>query len=112
MVQIMRPERQSVAQLEERTQQIGRELLGESRETGGLWKERLMEWALEDGRFKAELFRFVDVFPVLRTPAEVHGHLVEYLSQRGVTLPTGMGVALKAGGLLKGVLAKTVAGQI
>ena len=37
-----------------------------------------------------QLFRFIDVFPMLRTPALVHDYLTDYLSQPGVTLPPGM----------------------
>jgi RHH-type proline utilization regulon transcriptional repressor/proline dehydrogenase/delta 1-pyrroline-5-carboxylate dehydrogenase len=103
--------------LEARTQDIGRELLAAARVHraaggGSLWSEKLISWALADEGFKTELFRFVDVFPVLRTPEQIHAHLLEYLEQPGVTLPKGMGVALKAGGLLKGTLAGTVTSQI
>src|SRR4051812_8236877 len=105
--------------IEQRTQQIGRELLAATRGAGKasalsakFWSDKLMAAALSDERFKVELFRFVDVFPVLKTPAEVHRHLVEYLDRPGVKLPAGMGVAIKAGGVLKGMFAKTVASQI
>ena len=107
--------------LESRTQQIGRELLTAMRKqrtgksgvlTTKFWSDKLITGALADERFKVELFRFVDVFPVLKTPAQVHQHLTEYLSQPGVKLPAGMGVAMLAGGLLKGAFARTIASQI
>ena len=59
-----------------------------------------------------QLFRFIDVFPMLHTPDLVHDYLVDYLTQPGVTLPPGMGLGLKAGGLAKGMMAKTIASQI
>ena len=103
-----------VSDLELRTQEIGRALLAATRAhaAGTFWKDRLIAGALENERFKTELFRFVDVFPVLKTPAQIHQHLLEYLRQPGVQLPTGLGATLLAGGILKGALAHTIAGQI
>ncbi|MEE2718703.1 MAG: proline dehydrogenase family protein, partial [Planctomycetota bacterium] len=65
-----------------------------------------------DEGFKVQLFRFIDTFPTLRTPSQVHEHLVDYLAQPGVTLPPGMGLGLSAGGLLKGTMTKMVSGRI
>src|SRR5688572_7705845 len=99
--------------VEARTQQIGRELLAATRNAGAskkFWKDRLIAWALSDEKFKVQLFRFIDVFPVLKTPAEVHAHLTEYL--QGIELPTAMAMSLKAGGWFKGTLASTIAAQV
>src|SRR5687767_11738787 len=99
--------------MEQQTQQIGRELLAATRGAGAsktFWKDRLIAWALSDEKFKVQLFRFIDVFPVLKTPASVHEHLTEYL--QGLELPTGMGLGLKAGGWFKGTLASTIASQV
>ncbi len=38
-----------------------------------------MAWAMRDERLKVELFRFVDVLPMLHTDADVAEHLLEYL---------------------------------
>jgi RHH-type proline utilization regulon transcriptional repressor/proline dehydrogenase/delta 1-pyrroline-5-carboxylate dehydrogenase len=98
--------------------QIGSRLLEHARgHHAGLlstrfWSDQLMNWAMKDPAFKIQLFRFVDVFPMLDTPGKVHDYLADYLSQPGVTLPPGMDLGLKAGGLAKGVLAKTIAGRI
>src|SRR3974390_773541 len=35
----------------------------------------LMEWAMRDEHFKTQLFRFVDVLPMLSSSAEVARHL-------------------------------------
>ena len=55
---------------------------------------------------------FVDTFPTLVTPEQVHDHLIDYLSQPGVKLPPGMGLGLKAGGMMQGTMTKTVTKQI
>jgi RHH-type proline utilization regulon transcriptional repressor/proline dehydrogenase/delta 1-pyrroline-5-carboxylate dehydrogenase len=104
--------------LEARTRAIGEELLERAgRARGGLlsagvFSDRLMQWSMRDEGFKTQLFRFVDVFPALRTPEAVMGHLREYLSQPGVTLPTGMGLALGAGDAFGGAAAKTITSQV
>ncbi|MCH2153927.1 MAG: proline dehydrogenase family protein, partial [Phycisphaerales bacterium] len=100
--------------MEDRIRVIGQELLDLSRKSGGggFWSDKLMNWTMKDEAFKTQLFRFIDTFPTLKTPEQVHAHLVDYLSQPGVTLPPGMGMGLKAGGLLKGTMAKTMSSQI
>ena len=67
---------------------------------------------MKDEDFKVQLFRFIDTFPTLRTPEQVHTHLADYLSQPGVTLPSGLGLGLGAGKLMKGTMTKMVAGRI
>lgn len=104
--------------VEQRTVEIGRELLAAARRhhaglfSGRFWSDQLVQWAMKEPAFKMQFFRFVDVFPMLRTTKQIHECLVEYLSQPGVTLPTGLEFGLKAGSLAKGLLAKTVTGRI
>src|SRR5947209_5140667 len=104
--------------VESLTQSIGADLLDLARAKGhGLfssrfWSDKLMGWAMQDAGFKTQLFRFVDVMPVLRTPEAVHRHLMEYLTQEGVTPPPMLRAGLAAGGLAKGMLAKTVTAQV
>ena len=106
------------ADLESQIQQIGGSLLEQVRgQRGGLlsrafWSQKLIDWAMKDEAFKVQLFRFVDTFPTLRTPEQIHDHLADYLAQPGVTPPPGLAIGMKAGGLLKGTLARTVASQI
>jgi len=102
------------AELESLTVEIGRDLLRRARQTPGarLWSEQFLTWALKDPDFKVQLFRFVDVFPMLHTPAQIHDYLMDYLSQPGVTLPGWLAAGLQAGRLAKGMLAKTIAGRI
>eukprot|EP00752_Nemacystus_decipiens_P016617 g14857.t1 len=81
-------------------------------------KDKLADWAMRDPSFKVQLFRFVDTFPSLPDGDAVHRHLTQYLAQPPApgmdepTLPPGMGLGLKAGGLMKGTMSKTLAGQI
>ncbi len=76
------------------------------------WNDQLMNWAMKDPAFKIQLFRFIDVFPMLRTSALVHDYLTDYLSQPGVTLPPGMDLGLKMGRLAKGIEAKFISNRI
>lgn len=43
------------------------------------WNERLLAWSLARPRFKAQLFRLVDVFPATSSDADVLRHVEEYL---------------------------------
>ena len=56
---------------------------------------------MKDPSFKTEMFRFVDVFPVLNTPEEVNRHIREYLLQPGIKVPTVIKLALKSANLGK-----------
>jgi RHH-type proline utilization regulon transcriptional repressor/proline dehydrogenase/delta 1-pyrroline-5-carboxylate dehydrogenase len=104
--------------LESLTQAIGRELLEASRATPAsalsrkFWSDKLLAYTLQSEKFKTELFRFIDVFPVLRSPAAIHQHLHEYLVRPDLPLPPGIAVALKAGGLLKSAQASAIASQV
>lgn len=104
--------------LERRTVEIGRELLDGARQhrsgllSSRFWSDQLVDWAMKDPAFKVQLFRFIDVFPMLQTPEQIHEALVDYLGQPGVTLPTTIAMGLKAGALAQGLLAKTVTGRI
>jgi RHH-type proline utilization regulon transcriptional repressor/proline dehydrogenase/delta 1-pyrroline-5-carboxylate dehydrogenase len=49
--------------------------------------ERLMEWSMGDEDVKLQLFRFVDVLPALRKPADVSRHLREYFGEAKGRLP-------------------------
>lgn len=111
---IERPDRELV----EEVHRIGREMLEKSRSARGgflsaaFWSDKLMDWSMKDQAFKVQLFRFVDAFPMLRTPDQIHDLLGDYMSQPGVKAPPGFDLGLKAGGLLKGVAAKAISSQI
>jgi RHH-type proline utilization regulon transcriptional repressor/proline dehydrogenase/delta 1-pyrroline-5-carboxylate dehydrogenase len=105
--------------VERRTQEIGLRLMSRwrshQRGIGSLRRglsDKLMDWAMSDPQFKIQLFRFVDVFPTLRNPAQIHSVLLEYLRQPGVVMPSGLEWGLKASGAMKGVLARTISANI
>jgi len=104
------------AALESRTLAIGTDFLNRARSarTGMLavWSEGLMDWAMQDEAFKVQIFRFVDCFPTLKDNDAVYDHLADYLAQPGVTPPPFVATALKAGSLARGVVTKTMSGQI
>ncbi len=101
-----------------RIRALGREMLDRARaHRAGLlsakfYQDKLMDWSMKDKNFKVQLFRFVDAFPSLTTPDLVHDHLVDYLTQPGVRPPPGMDLGLKAGGVAKGLMARTISSQI
>jgi len=70
--------------LEERTQAIGRELFAAAtREHAHLsvvnrWTAQVLSWCLSDPSLKANVLRFIDVLPSLRTPRDVAQHVREY----------------------------------
>ncbi len=59
-------------------------------------QSELMELAIADERLKVELFRFVDVFPTLRTAGEIDRHLREYFGQPGLPIPRLLQAGLEA----------------
>ncbi len=105
-------------ELDRRTMEIGSRLLAAARNhrkglfSSSFWSDQLVAWTMKDAGFRTQLFRFIDVFPMLRTPDQVHDYLTDYLGQPGVTLPMGLDVGLKAGRLAKSVVAKTVADRV
>src|SRR5690606_3230987 len=51
------------------------------------WDDRLVDWAMADESVKVQMFRFVDVLPMLRTHAAVTQHLREYFEDVRRHLP-------------------------
>src|SRR5260370_22430883 len=58
----------------------------------------LMDWAMRDEHFKTQLFRFVDVLPMLTSSSEIARHLKEYLGDEQVKLSPALRLGLKAAG--------------
>lgn len=82
------------------TQSIGREIFANL--TGikphvwqrRWWDDRLLAWSMRDEELKVQLFRFVDVLPMLHSPESVSDHLHEYLDSVRDRLPSAARVAL------------------
>ncbi len=71
-------------QLERRAREIGHDLFARVRRKAaaapeGFLDQLLMRLGMFDEHLKAQLFRFVDVLPALRDPAQINRHLREYL---------------------------------
>ena len=73
-------------QIEERTKQIGQLIFKTSQKgrynifSALFWQTKIMELTTRNPRVKTQLFRFVDVLPVLKTQQQKKEHLMEYLS--------------------------------
>src|SRR5262245_18672497 len=69
------------------TQRYGREIFASIQDAGPVpftpaWlDERLMEWGMGDEAVKLQMFRFVDVLPLLHSPASITNHLREYFGE-------------------------------
>src|ERR1700687_1923762 len=87
------PRMVTTSDLETMTQRYGREIFARIDRGGPVpftpawWDDRLMEWSMGDEAIKVQLFRFVDVLPLLRTPADIARHLREYFGQAQGRLP-------------------------
>lgn len=55
--------------------------------TPGWWDDRLMEWTMGQQAVKLQLFRFIDVLPLLEEPGTIVRHLREYFEEAGEALP-------------------------
>jgi RHH-type proline utilization regulon transcriptional repressor/proline dehydrogenase/delta 1-pyrroline-5-carboxylate dehydrogenase len=81
------------AGLEDLTLRYGREIFSRLNRAGPVpfgpswWDDRLMEWSMGDEEVKVQLFRFVDVLPLLRSPADITRHLREYFGEARGRLP-------------------------
>ncbi|MEX2026885.1 MAG: L-glutamate gamma-semialdehyde dehydrogenase, partial [Pirellulaceae bacterium] len=86
--------------IEQRTQAIGRHLFANLRESKPAiwqrrwWDDRIMAWSMRDEPLKVQLFRFVDVLPMLRSSESVTEGLYEYLEEVRDRLPAPLRVAL------------------
>jgi RHH-type proline utilization regulon transcriptional repressor/proline dehydrogenase/delta 1-pyrroline-5-carboxylate dehydrogenase len=110
----------SASALEARVRAIGLDLFERARgETPSVfspayWESQLLAWAMRDASFKVDLFRFVDVFPMLKTREQVTQHVEEMLLRGGRELPAAISTALRAttsrltGGVAQAALRKNV----
>ena len=58
------------------------------------WEDRIMAWAMEDESVKVQMFRFVDVLPMLDSSAAVTRHLQEYFHDVRQRLPSAARLGL------------------
>ncbi|MBI3321516.1 MAG: bifunctional proline dehydrogenase/L-glutamate gamma-semialdehyde dehydrogenase [Candidatus Omnitrophica bacterium] len=81
--------------LEARIQAIGRELFAAARREHAhlsvlnRWTAQVLSWCLSDPELKADILRFIDVLPSLKTPREIARHVREYFPA-SVKLPPAL----------------------
>ena len=86
--------------VEDQTRKIGTELFGRLDQRsptvfhGRWWENRLMNWVMGDEAIKVQMFRFVDVLPMLRDHADIARHLDEYFEDVRQRLPLAARVGL------------------
>ncbi|MCA9041819.1 MAG: proline dehydrogenase family protein, partial [Planctomycetaceae bacterium] len=79
--------------LEARTHQIGLDLWNHlERTTPSIferrwWDDRILSWAMGDESVKVQMFRFVDVLPMLKDHESITRHLQEYFEEVRAHLP-------------------------
>lgn len=104
-----------------RAREIGRELFAKMKGqkpgffSKARWQGQVMEWSMKDEDFKTEMFRFVDVFPVLQGSDEVYRHLEEYLLRPGLKTPGVIKAALKGTGIagfMRGTATRQISKQM
>lgn len=87
--------------VERRTREIGRELFSRVKGASGpsrrsWWEDRFMDWTLDDPEVRAQLFRFIDALPALRSPGSIRRHLAEYLDETDGRAPWWLRAAVAA----------------
>src|SRR5215471_5716218 len=86
--------------IESLTQSIGRKLFANLEHSHAAiwerqwWDNKLLAWSMRDEQLKVQLFRFVDVLPMLDSADAVMEHLHEYLDKVRDKLPMALNVAL------------------
>src|SRR3954467_29419 len=89
------------ADVERLTRAYGHELFARLDRRGpllfspGWFDERLMEWTMAEEAVKLQLFRFIDVLPMLHAAPEVSRHLREYFTEARDALPGWVRFALR-----------------
>jgi RHH-type proline utilization regulon transcriptional repressor/proline dehydrogenase/delta 1-pyrroline-5-carboxylate dehydrogenase len=66
------------------------------------WMGKIMDWAMQNERFKVQMFRFVDVFPALTTNKLLTDHIREYFGDEK-DMPSVLSWGAKTSGMLGSV---------
>ncbi len=87
-----------LARIEATTLEVGRAMLARRHRPSILerrwWDDRVMSWAMQSEDVKVQMFRFVDVLPMLTTSDSVTRHLREYLGDADLQLPYALQMGL------------------
>jgi len=93
--------RDLAAEVEAETREIGRFIFDHlSRRKPSIferrwWDDRILSWAMSDESVKVQMFRFVDVLPMLKTHQSIMRHLQEYFEEVNEHLPRAARLVLE-----------------
>lgn len=79
--------------IERRTKKLGQEIFARLQtETPSVfhfswWDEKILDWCMRDETVKVQMFRFIDVLPMLKTGEQVARHLQEYFLDHKEVFP-------------------------
>lgn len=91
---------QDLRKMEATTQEVGRHIFDHlSRRQPNVlqrrwWDDRIMSWAMQDESVKVQMFRFIDVLPMLHTSEAITRHLHEYFRDVQQHLPRAVRLGL------------------
>jgi RHH-type transcriptional regulator, proline utilization regulon repressor / proline dehydrogenase / delta 1-pyrroline-5-carboxylate dehydrogenase len=89
------------AAIEAETQEIGQRLWKQLAGTTASifdrrwWDDRILSWAMTDESVKVQMFRFVDVLPMLHSHESITRHLQEYFDEVRTHLPWAVRLGLE-----------------
>ena len=89
------------AAIEAETQELGRRVWEQLAGTTASifdrrwWDDRILSWAMTDESVKVQMFRFVDVLPMLHTHQSITRHLQEYFDEVRTHLPWAVRLGLE-----------------
>lgn len=103
--------------LEARALELGNQLFDLSSKSSmslfdkGYWSGKMMDWSMKNHDFKVQMFRFVDVLPVLNEANQVNQHIKEYFVDESAKIPATMRAAMGVAST-GGLIGKMAAGSI
>ena len=80
-------------EIEQQTKVIGREIFSRLKTESpsvfhfAWWDEKILDWCMRDETLKVQMFRFIDVLPMLKTGEQVARHLQEYFLDHAEIFP-------------------------
>ncbi len=80
-------------EIEQQTKIIGREIFSRLKAESpsvfhfAWWDEKILDWCMRDEMLKVQMFRFIDVLPMLKTGEQVARHLQEYFLDHAEIFP-------------------------
>jgi len=86
--------------IEEATQQLGQRIFTQlKRRSPSIferrwWDDRILSWAMSDESVKVQMFRFIDVLPMLHSRESITRHLQEYFDEVRAHFPQAVRLAI------------------